>query len=109
MFDIQMNKPWLGDVSKVWPQYLRSLGGSPCHMMAFQAPACCGQGGLLTGTALNPDEYLNCDLKAGVHSKPPARGASPLEKKVRSHMKTFQKSPDRVQKYFRHPRIAYAA
>ena len=22
---------------------------------------------------LNPDEYLNCDLKAGVHSKPPAR------------------------------------
>ena len=24
---------------------------------------------------LNPDDYLNCDLKAGVHSKPPARDA----------------------------------
>jgi len=36
---------------------------------------------------LNPDEYLNCDLKAGVHSRPPAR----------------------VSKYFKHPKIAYAA
>ena len=50
---------------------------------------------------LNLDEYLNCDLKADVPSKPPSRDASPLEKKVRSHMKTLQKSLDRVQKYFR--------
>ncbi len=35
---------------------------------------------------VNPDEYLNCDLKAGVHSKPPAR----------------------VAKYFKHSKIAYA-
>lgn len=58
---------------------------------------------------LNPDEYLNCDLKAGVHSKPPARDARQLEKKIRSHMKTLQKSPARIQKYFKHPKIAYAA
>lgn len=50
---------------------------------------------------LNPDEYLNCDLKADVPSKPPSRDASPLEKKVRSHMKTLQRSLDQVQKYFR--------
>ena len=30
---------------------------------------------------LNPDEYLNCDLKAGVHSKPPARSQDELKKK----------------------------
>lgn len=58
---------------------------------------------------LNPDEYLNCDLKAGVHSKPPSRDAQQLKKKVRSHMKKLQKSPNRVRKYFKHPKIAYAA
>ena len=58
---------------------------------------------------LNPDEYLNCDLKAGVHSKPPARDARQLAKKIRAHMKTLQKSPARIQKYFKHPKIAYAA
>ena len=57
----------------------------------------------------NPDEYLNCDLKAGVHSKPPARDGDKLKKKVRAHMKKLQKSPERVRKYFKHPKIAYAA
>jgi len=58
---------------------------------------------------LNPDEYLNCDLKAGVHSRPPARKQSDLIKKVRSHMIKLQKLPARVSKYFKHPKIAYAA
>jgi transposase len=31
---------------------------------------------------LNPDEYLNCDLKAGVHSGKPARSKKGLKKKV---------------------------
>jgi len=58
---------------------------------------------------LNPDEYLNCDLKAGVHSRSPARDTDGLQKKVRSHMKKLQKSPERVKKYFKHPKISYAA
>lgn len=58
---------------------------------------------------LNPDEYLNCDLKAGVHSRSPARDTDGLKKKVRSHMKKLQKSPERVKKYFKHPKISYAA
>ena len=58
---------------------------------------------------LNPDEYLNCDLKAGVHSKPPSRDQESLKKKVFSHMKKLQRMPERVQKYFKHPRISYAA
>lgn len=58
---------------------------------------------------LNPDEYLNCDLKAGVHSKTPARDFKGLKKKVISHMKKLQKMPKRVQKYFQHSKIAYAA
>lgn len=58
---------------------------------------------------MNPDEYLNCDLKAGVHSKSPARNQKQLKSKVLSHMRMLQKRPDRVAKYFRHPKIAYAA
>jgi hypothetical protein len=30
---------------------------------------------------LNPDEYLNCDLKAGVHSAKPAKNKPQLKKK----------------------------
>ena len=58
---------------------------------------------------LNPDEYLNGDLKAGVHSRSPARDTEGLKKKVRSHMTKLQKLPNRVKKYFHHPKIAYAA
>lgn len=35
---------------------------------------------------LNPYEYLNCDLKAGVHSKSHARRKKQLKEKVLSHM-----------------------
>jgi transposase len=58
---------------------------------------------------LNPDEYLNCDLKAGVHSGVPARSQKQLAKKSISHLRMLQKKPKRVEKYFKHPKIAYAA
>ncbi|MBE0642560.1 MAG: transposase [Bacteroidetes bacterium] len=58
---------------------------------------------------LNPDEYLNCDLKAGVHSKPPIRDKNNLKAAVSSHMHKLQKTPERVAKYFQHPYIRYAA
>jgi len=58
---------------------------------------------------LNPDEYLNCDLKAGVHSGVPARSKQQLTKRAISHLRKLQKLPARVMKYFKHPKIAYAA
>jgi len=58
---------------------------------------------------LNPGEYLNCDLKAGVHSGQPARSNQALKKKVISHMRMLQKMPARVASYFRHRKISYAA
>jgi transposase len=58
---------------------------------------------------LNPDEYLNGDLKTGVHSGIPARTSSQLKAKAISHLRKLQKLPTRVKKYFRHPKIAYAA
>jgi transposase len=58
---------------------------------------------------LNPDEYLNCDLKAGVHSGVPARTKDQLKNKAISHLRMLQKKPKRVKKYFEHHKIAYAA
>ena len=58
---------------------------------------------------LNPDEYLNCDLKAGIHSGAPARSKSQLKSKAISHLRMLQKKPKRVEKYFKHPKISYAA
>ena len=58
---------------------------------------------------LNPDEYLNCDLKAGVKSGIPARNQKALKRKVIGRMRKIQKSPERVKKYFAHKCIRYAA
>jgi|APFre7841882630_1041343.scaffolds.fasta_scaffold49433_1 transposase len=58
---------------------------------------------------LNPDEYLNCDMKAAVHSGLPSRNEKELKTKVVSHMRKLQKLPKRITKYFKHPRINYAA
>lgn len=58
---------------------------------------------------LNPAEYLNCDLKGGVHSKPPTLSIPALSKRVSSHLRMLQKMPGRVKSYFKHEAIAYAA
>jgi hypothetical protein len=52
---------------------------------------------------------LNCDLKAGVHSKTPERTKEQLKNKTISHLRKLQMPPGRVRKYFKHPKIAYAA
>jgi len=57
---------------------------------------------------LNPDEYLNNDIKQGIHSKTLFRDEKSLKKGVLSHMRMLQKMPKRVMNYFNHPKIAYA-
>ncbi len=57
---------------------------------------------------LNPAEYLNCDVKQGIHSKPPTRSQAQLKQRALSHLRKLQKLPLRVMKYFEHPFIAYA-
>jgi transposase len=58
---------------------------------------------------LNPDEYLNCDLKSGIRRAAPSRNEKDLKKIVSGHMRMLQKKPARVAKYFKHPSINYAA
>jgi transposase len=58
---------------------------------------------------LNPDEYLNRDLKLSVHKGKPARTKSQLKRKTIGHLRKLQKLPRRVVGYFKNPNIAYAA
>lgn len=56
----------------------------------------------------NPDEYLNCDLKASLSRKPSPRSQAALEANVKSHMRMLGKSRDRVASYFNAEPIRYA-
>lgn len=58
---------------------------------------------------LNPVEYLNGDVKQGVHSKAPSRSFQQLHHRAMCHLRKLQKLPARVRSYFQHPEIAYAA
>jgi len=58
---------------------------------------------------LNPDEYLNCDLKRGLSDKPAPKNVDELQKNVENHMTMLQQNQERVKKYFKHEDITYAA
>jgi transposase len=58
---------------------------------------------------LNPDEYLNGDLKQSIRSGVPPRSQEDIEHKTRSFMKTLLRRPQHVCSYFKHPVISYAA
>jgi transposase len=58
---------------------------------------------------LNPDEYLNCDLKYALSEKPSPKSPEMLKINITSHMRKLQKSPQRIKKYFNHKSINYAA
>ena len=57
---------------------------------------------------LNPDEYLNNDLKNGVSRRADSRAKGRLAKSALSQMRSIQKQPRRVQKYFEAQSIQYA-
>jgi transposase len=57
----------------------------------------------------NPDEYLNCDLKQGLSSKPSPRNQEKLSENLKDHMDMLQINPQRIKKYFKHEDIQYAA
>jgi len=58
---------------------------------------------------LNPDEYLNGDLKQRIRSGMPSRNDRDIVRKTRSFMKTLQKRSQHVMNYFKHPKVVYAA
>jgi len=57
----------------------------------------------------NPDEYLNCDIKANINVDGLPKDRPELKGKLRRLMQKLSKLPGRVASYFKHKYIAYAA
>ena len=58
---------------------------------------------------LNPDEYLNNDLKQHLSRRPKPGDKPSLVKQVRTTMQALQRQPARTRSYFRAPTVRYAA
>ncbi len=57
---------------------------------------------------LNPDEYLNGDLKRHIRSGRPARNEKELETKARGYLMKIRRTRDHIRGYFRHKHVKYA-
>jgi transposase len=58
---------------------------------------------------LNPDEMANADIKQAVTKLAPARTKLQLVKATIGHLRSVQKQPERVRRYFMHDPVRYAA
>jgi transposase len=58
---------------------------------------------------LNPDEYLNGDLKRHVHSGTPPRDKKALESKARGYMMKIRRKKSHIKSYFQNRYVKYAA
>jgi len=58
---------------------------------------------------LNPDELLNSDLKQRVTTAAPARTKRALTRTAERSLRSIQKQPQRIQSYFQHKDVNYAA
>jgi len=59
--------------------------------------------------ALNPDEYLNCDLKGELSHRPSSQRKGALTDSARAQMRRFAKDPQRVRSYFTSKNLSHAA
>lgn len=58
---------------------------------------------------LNPDEYLNNDVKANVHRRAMPKTKEELRTNVEQHLKHIARNPNRVRSYFNAKHICHAA
>ena len=56
----------------------------------------------------NPDEYLNCDLKANINTDGLPKDRQELQGKLRRFMQRLAKLPAQIASYFEHKYIEYA-
>ena len=57
----------------------------------------------------DPDEYLNCDLKANINRDGLPKDREELQGELQRFMQGLAKLPGRVASYFKHRYIAHAA
>ena len=56
---------------------------------------------------LNPDEYLNCDLKAELAKSGNRRNKAKFQTHVKSKMRSLAKQPKRIKSYFDSTKLGY--
>lgn len=56
---------------------------------------------------INPDEYLNHNLKQSVHSGKLPHNKADLKHKTHCYMRMLQKNPIKVMKLFEHKNLRY--
>ena len=61
------------------------------------------------GDFLNPDELLNNDVKSNALSRQRLADREEMVAGVRGYLRSTQKNPEVVMRYFQHPSVAYAA
>jgi hypothetical protein len=58
---------------------------------------------------LNPEEYLNNDLKGQVNETGLPHNKKEVRSRIQSFMRKLLHLPERVRSYFQHPAVQYAA
>jgi transposase len=58
---------------------------------------------------LNPDEYLNRDLKSNLNNKPLGRARGKLEEHAKEHMEMVAQQAERIKKLFNAETVKYAS
>jgi len=58
---------------------------------------------------LNPDEYLNHDVKSNALGRRRPTDVREMETDLRTYLRSTQKMPAVVRRFFRHPKVQYAA
>jgi transposase len=56
----------------------------------------------------NPDEYVNQDIKQELKKKPAPCSQEKLEGDLSSYMRSLQRKPEKVKKFFNHEKVLYA-
>lgn len=56
---------------------------------------------------LNPDEYLNCDLKAQLAKSGSRRNKTQFQEQTKAKMRSLAKQPNRVKSYFNSRKLEY--
>lgn len=79
----------------------RWVAQRPAHLRVFFLPA--------YSPELNPDEYLNQDVKSNALGRQRPRDRTEMITSVRSHLRSTQRQPEVVRRYFQAPDVQYAA
>jgi len=56
----------------------------------------------------NPDEYVNQDIKQELKKKPSPDSQEQLHENLSSYMRSLQRKPKKVKKFFEHEKVQYA-